>query len=104
MIRARFGNVPGAAMRLKVPRPFADLIAVPHEGRNVREGELATFERIAVITTGPQSARLFILEPVPGAEEELAFGPFWVRGAFRVAETVNNHARAARLWKDFRPS
>jgi hypothetical protein len=101
MIRARFGNLPGASLRLKTPRPLVELVDVPAVGRNVQEGVLRHFERIAVMTTGAASARMFVLEPDDDVDEVLPFGELWVRGSFRIVQKVNNARKAAEAWGAF---
>ena len=66
------------------------------------------WERVAV-QTGKKSAnsyRLFILEPAPPETEPdqgLTFAGFYVRGAFKVVEKINNSKEALAAWKAYDP-
>ncbi len=60
-----------------------------------------SWNRIAVfISVGPK-ARFFELKPQPDGDEEVRQEGFFVRGAFKVAKTDNNAARAGKLFREF---
>jgi hypothetical protein len=65
-------------------------------------GDLPRWRRVGVLSGGGGRLRFFVLEP--GQEQtELVFGPFYVRGQFRIAEKVNNAADARKAFDAFEP-
>lgn len=102
MITARVGNVPGKSFRLKVVGGSTHGLAhvVTEDPRdNILDIEIATFTRAALAFGGKTSLRTFVLEP--GEHDEFVFGPFFIRGTYRVVEKINNPAEASRRFREF---
>lgn len=97
-LRVHVGAKAGASMKLRHP---GELARTAKAGRNEVTGELPVWSRVAVLTTDGERARLFVLEPAPGADEQLAHEGFFVRGPFRVAEKVNKTREARAAWEAF---
>lgn len=64
-------------------------------------GFVPTFEKAAVIFGPKGKYRMFVLEHAPGERGEVRFEPFYARGAFRVAEKINNAQAASERWREF---
>ncbi len=94
---ASVGNVPGMSLRIRVEG--GELRETGREGKRI-EGEIPTFERIAILSgdKAKESYRYFELEPAE-VEDELRFGPFFVRGRFAVVRKENNPRKANEAWK-----
>lgn len=94
---ASVGNVPGMSLRIKVQG--GELRETGREGKRI-EGEIESFDRIAIISgdKARESYRYFELEPAE-EEEELRFGPFYVRGRFAVVRKENNARKANAAWR-----
>lgn len=94
---ASIGNVPGKSLRIKVVG--GELRETGREGKRI-EGEIPSFERIAIIAgdKARDSYRYFELEPAE-EEEALRFGPFYVRGRFAVVRKENNPRKANEAWR-----
>jgi len=96
ILRVRIGSAPGVSFRIR-----GAMVAGSKEGP-VRTGEIVDWTRIAILSSvngaGEQrsSARLWVIEPDPGAEEdaEIVFRSFFVRGRFRIVEQDNHEKRA----------
>jgi hypothetical protein len=95
MLEARVGSVEGKSFRIKA----LGSEEVARDGRKV-DVVVATFKRVAVVFSGELTNKLFVLEPSEKADE-FRFGPFYVRGRFRVVERVNDPKAASQRWKAF---
>ncbi len=91
------GNDDRGSFRLKVLG--GELEVMDHGPRRV-EGIVPTFERAVVISGGKGAYRLFEIEPA-GEKNEIAMGPFHVRGEFKIARKENNSRRASEAWRAF---
>lgn len=94
---ARIGNVEGKSFRLKVD----GFTETSRPDGHVVEGVVQSFERAAIAFAGTEGLRMFVIEPGPD-ENEFAFGPFFIRGNYRVVQKINNARDAAAKWADFR--
>jgi hypothetical protein len=56
-----------------------------------------------VLTGSAGKARFVVLTPADH-EEQIAFGNFYVRGAFQVEQKINNTKAAKRAWQEFTPA
>lgn len=97
-LEARVGNVAGASMKLKA----IGSVEVGRAGARVVDVEVPTFRRAAVSYSGKSSCRTLIIEPA-ARPHELAFGPFHVRGRFKVVEEEDRARQASELFKAFEP-
>lgn len=89
------GNKSGASFSVRCAQPVAH---VERDGTVLR-GRIPQWKRVLVKTTGVGgSVRLWILAPGPEANE-IAFGEFYVRGRFAIADHSNNPRKVAELWK-----
>lgn len=76
---------------------------VGRAGKRVVDVEVPSFVRAAVTYSGQQrSCRTFIIEPA-ARPKELTFGPFYVRGKFKVVEEADHPREASELFKAFEP-
>lgn len=100
-VRVHIGHKAGASMKLRYPGELAGASKV---SRDEVSGALPAWSRVAVMTTEGRSARLFVLEPAPGADEQIEHEGFFVRGPFRVAEKINNTREARAAWEAFEAS
>jgi hypothetical protein len=91
------GNDAGKSFRIK--RVEGDLLQ--QEQANVWEGTLLNWRRVGVIAGTKDKARFFVLEP-SDVDDELLFEDFFVKGKFRIVETVNNTQRARDAYRLFR--
>jgi excisionase family DNA binding protein len=67
------------------------------------EGIIAPWRRVGVFTGAGGRARFVVLTPSTH-EETIAFGHFYVRGAFEVAEKINSTKAAKQAWQKFMPA
>lgn len=91
------GNDDGRSLRIKVLG--GELQVGAREGHRV-SGTIRAFKVVGVISGGAGRHRFFLLEPSE-TSDELAFGPFHIRGRFRVAARENNPRAAREAWKKF---
>jgi hypothetical protein len=89
-------------MRIKAPS-LEMVRGVGSARASIREGRVVGFERVAVIFGPKGKYRLFVLEP-DDKDEEVTFGMSSVRGKFRIAEKINNPAKASAAFKAFQAS
>lgn len=99
---ASVGNVPGRSFRFRIHG--GQLRETSREGKRI-EGEVDAFDRVAIIAVdkAKDTIRYFELEP-DEEDNDLGFGPFWVRGRFRVVRKENNPKRATEAWRAFKAS
>lgn len=91
------GHTDGQSFRMKHPGDLENIARI--EG-HVVAGRVARWKRVGVISGTEGKHRFFVLEP--GTEgNELKFGPFYVKGTFRIAEKVNAAEKAREAWKAF---
>lgn len=88
------GSADGASLRI-APRP--ELEHQQKAGPHMVTGRIpGDWKRLAVLTNGPEKARLYVIEQGADAKEDaIHIGPLYVRGRFVIVERVNN-PRAAR--------
>jgi excisionase family DNA binding protein len=85
---------------------FAGGPATPGEGATggkTAEGTISPWRRVGVLTGSAGKARFVVLTPADH-EEQIAFGNFYVRGAFQVEQKINNTKAAKRAWQEFTPA
>lgn len=97
-VRVRYGSKPGASFRVK----FAELKHISQDG-HVIDAEAPRFERAAVAFSGNGKNRCFILEASKTSERFERDG-FFIEGRFKVVEQVNDPAKAAHVFKTFKPT
>lgn len=97
MLEARVGSVEGKSFRLKT----LGNREVGRKGHKV-DVEVDTFRRAALVFSGKTTNRMFVLEPAE-KPDEFRFGPFFVRGRYRVVEKINDAKAASQAWKAFEP-
>lgn len=100
----RCGGVPGYTLRLKAAHSHS----IGRPARGVVDVAVPRFERVGIVMVGTLSEtkklrRFFELEPgSPDAPpSEYAFGPFFIRGVFRIIRKVNHPIDASDAWKAF---
>lgn len=98
-LEARIGNVPGASMKLKANGKEE----VGRAGKRVVDVVVPRFERAAVAFSGEGHNRTLIIESAD-EDGEIEYGPFWVRGRFRVVEEESRPRAAATLYKAIEPA
>jgi excisionase family DNA binding protein len=91
------GHRAGETMKARYPGTLQDERRI--EG-NIVAGRVMRWKRAAVLTGAGASARMFVLEPADETSE-VKFGPFYVRGKFRVAQKINNAQKARETWRTF---
>jgi excisionase family DNA binding protein len=89
---------------------FAGEPVIPREsgsngamGGKTAEGVISPWRRVGVFTGSAGKARFVVLTPADH-EEQIAFGSFYVRGAFQVEQKINNTKAAKRAWQEFMPA
>lgn len=90
------GNTEGQSLRMRYP---GELRETGHTGHIV-EGQIGRWRRVGVISGGDGKHRFFELEPAD-SENELKFGPFYVRGRFSIVKKVNAAKKAREAWQTF---
>ncbi|WP_438032153.1 helix-turn-helix domain-containing protein [Sorangium sp. So ce204] len=97
---ARIGSGPDASFRVKHSRDDFEL----SEKRGPEWTGMipAGWRRIAVLGTSKDRSRYWEIEPAEG-ESVLHFEGFYLRGGFRIVETVSTSPRAVAAFKDFQP-
>lgn len=94
------GHTEGKKLSIRAP---TELTLERVEG-NVQQGEVPNgWQTVGVLSGGDGKDRFWLLEPA-SSPNEIVWGPFFVRGRFRVAEKVNNAEKARATWKDFKAS
>jgi excisionase family DNA binding protein len=100
VLEARTGQSPEASFRIKHPRDDAG-----GDDRAGGEwvGELgAGWHRIGVLGSARERSRFWEIEPADG-ESVLHFEGFYLRGGFRIVETVGTSAKARAAYRAFLP-
>ena len=100
ILEARIGSAPDAAFRVKHSREEFEL-----EEKHGAEwvGTIpGGWHRIGVLGTTRDRARFWEIEPADG-ESVLHFEGFYLRGGFRIVETVSSSPRARDSFRQFRP-
>lgn len=101
-VRLAIGNAPGQSFRVK----FAGL-RLGESGKlkdgKIRFAEVDAFERAALMITGKEMHRTFILEP-SSRKHRYESGPFYLDGYFKFVEKINNATKASRAFRDFEPA
>jgi hypothetical protein len=93
------GRTTGRSFRMKAP---TDLVQVERHD-HVIAGRLPRWERIAFISGHGEKYQMSVLEPDPEGDTEIRFGPFYVRGPFKIAERFNSAEKAREAFKVFEP-
>ncbi len=90
---ATVGHVSGTSFRIST-----ELHGVERVSGNMIHGHVADgWKRLLVLSGVGPDHRLFVLEPTE-TEEAITFGPFFVRGGFKIVEKVNNSRLARERW------
>ncbi|WP_437596500.1 helix-turn-helix domain-containing protein [Sorangium sp. So ce590] len=97
---ARIGSGPDASFRVKHSRDDFEL--TEKRGPEWTGRIPAGWRRIAVLGTSKDRSRYWEIEPAEG-ESVLHFEGFYVRGGFRIVETVSSTQRAVAAFKGFQP-
>lgn len=100
ILEARIGSAPDASFRVKHSREEFEL-----EEKHGAEwvGTIpGGWHRIGVLGTTRDRARFWEIEPAEG-ESVLHFEGFYLRGGFRIVETVSATPRAREAFRQFRP-
>jgi len=100
ILEARFGQGPDASFRVKHSREEFEF-----EEKHGAEwvGTIpGGWHRIGILGTTRDRARFWEIEPAEG-ESVLHFEGFYVRGGFRVVETVSQSPRAREAYRQFQP-
>ncbi|WP_437670864.1 helix-turn-helix domain-containing protein [Sorangium sp. So ce131] len=97
---ARIGSGPDASFRVKHSRDEFEL--TERRGPEWTGMIPSGWRRIAILGTSKELARYWEIEPAEG-ESVLHFEGFYVRGGFRVVETVSTTQRAVAAFKAFQP-
>lgn len=100
-LRVLMGNEPGKSFRVKALNLEVTGRSKEGDGRYV-EGEVSTFERVAVALSGKTMNRVFILEPA-AKTSRYEHGPFFVEGRFKIVEKFNSAEKAAEAFRKFEP-
>lgn len=102
VVVACFGEAKGLSFRIRSRdslRPFLD------EKRVLGEtfyGSIVEWTELLVMATLESGHKhVYLLARDPGARTRLTFGPFFVRGPLRVAETIDDPRMAERAWRCF---
>lgn len=99
-LRVRVGSAGGKRLRVKCIGEL-ERSGQPDEG--ILEGVFpGGWTRVGVRTGREDRDRFFELEPAE-EENEIAWGPFYVRGRFREVRRENGARRAREAWKVFEP-
>ncbi len=100
-LEVRIGNAPGWSFRLK--RPTGALL--DHEAGHVWSGTITDWTSMAVCVSHEGQVATWSIEPAKAGNplEEIAFGGFYVRGAFRKAMLAHGQKRSALAFKAFVP-
>lgn len=96
----RVGHSKDASFRVKYPGALAGARRV--EG-NWIEGAVPAWSRVAVLSGTGEEVRMFVLVPAEEARE-LAWDGGFVKGAFRVEETINHPKHARDAFRAFTPA
>ncbi|AKT39141.1 helix-turn-helix domain-containing protein [Chondromyces crocatus] len=100
ILEARIGSAPDASFRVKHTREEFE-VEEKHGAEWV--GTIpGGWHRIGVLGTSKERARFWEIEPAEG-ESVLHFEGFYLRGGFRILETVSVSARAREAFRHFRP-
>lgn len=98
-LRVVLGRVQGYNLKVKYP---GELEGEERIAEHTIAGNVPRWARVAVFTGHAGTARMFVLEPDPDAEEQtLEHNAFSVRGRFKIVEKINNAAKAGEAWKRF---
>jgi excisionase family DNA binding protein len=97
---ARIGSGPDASFRVKHSRDDFEL--TEKRGPEWTGMVPAGWRRIAVLGTSKDRSRYWEIEPAEG-ESVLHFEGFYLRGGFRIVETVSTSPRAVAAFKAFQP-
>lgn len=95
-LRVRMGNEPGRSLRVRA----LELVETGRPRKRVVDGEVQTFERVGIATSGDASNHFVVIGP-SSTPNRIEWGPFFVEGAFRVIERVVDPKSAADAWKAF---
>ena len=95
----QLGHERGTAFMVKHPGELEERTRIE---RNIVAGRVSLWRRLGVLSGGGDAYRFFVLEP-GDADQELQFGSFFVRGAFRVALKINNSHEAKLASVRFQP-
>lgn len=98
----RTGHSPEGVFKVKHPGELQARTKVDHDAV---EGYLDTWQRVGVLVGSGPTARFYELVPGEGAGETLSgAGGFFLRGAFKVARTVESARQSRLAWSAFEPA
>jgi hypothetical protein len=100
ILEARIGAGPDASFRVKHSREEFELEA--KHGAQWTGTIPGGWHRIGVLGTAKDRARFWEIEPAEG-ESVLHFEGFYLRGGFRIVETVSATPRAREAYRAFQP-
>ncbi|MEQ9322447.1 MAG: hypothetical protein RIF41_24995, partial [Polyangiaceae bacterium] len=96
-LEVRFGSIKGKSFRVKIPG-----LEVTSKKDGIIEGTVETFREGAVAFSGERNNRMFVIEPSE-ALNEFTWGPFYIRGRYRVVEKINRAGEASDRFLRFVP-
>ena len=97
-LEVRIGSAPGMSFHLKAP----ETVFIAKES-SILTMVVPTFQRAMLRMTGRVTAFAFLLEPA-NEYNEYHYGPFFIRGRYRVVKTIYNPRRASETFRAVRPS
>jgi excisionase family DNA binding protein len=100
VLEARIGAGSDASFRVKHSREEFEI--EEKHGAQWTGAIPGGWNRIAVLGTAKDRARYWEIEPAEG-ESVLHFEGFYLRGGFRIVETVSSNARAREAFRSFQP-
>ncbi|MGK4003136.1 helix-turn-helix domain-containing protein [Sorangium sp. So ce1036] len=100
VLDARIGSGPDASFRVKHSRDEFEL--TERHGAEWTGTIPPGWRRIAILGTTKERSRYWEIEPAEG-ESVLHFEGFYLRGGFRIVETVSTSQRAEAAFKAFQP-
>lgn len=100
-LRIRTGNEPEHSFRVKALGVEVIEKTRLENGGRMTTAVVPSFERAAVVFSGKEMNRMFVLEPADELDS-FDFGSFRIEGRYRVVEKINGGASAAKAWKTFR--
>jgi len=96
-LKVKFGSIKGKSFRVKIPG-----LEVTSKKDGISEGVVENFREGAVAFSGERNNRMFVIEPSE-AQNEFTWGPFYIRGRYRVTEKVNRAGEASHRFSHFVP-
>lgn len=95
------GSAPGQSFRVKA-KERVDISRDVQGQSRFNEYEVPHFKRVAIVFSGQQMNRCFILEPAI-EKSSYSHGPFFIEGTFKIVEKFNDAKLASLAFKEFEP-